>query len=123
MVHGFYAVMGGFAIYVPRDLPRSEKFLPDDASETWFLNLPPNDPRLTSLLEEEGYQRDFPDISEAEIKSKSKADGFAKTLVCIQASWFISQCLTRSMSSSPIQVFLQSRHFDEVSCSCPAHSH
>ena len=105
MVHGFYAIMGGFAIYVPKDLPSSEKFLPDDASETWFLRFPLGFLSLNYLLEQEAYQRDFPDVSEAEIKSKSKADGFAKTLVCIQAFWFISQCLTRRMSSKQAQVF------------------
>lgn len=34
--------------------------------------------------------------SKAEIASKGKADGITKTLVCMQALWFIAQCLTRS---------------------------
>lgn len=37
----------------------------------------------------------FPDISENEIRDKSKASALAKTLVCIQAGWFCVQCIAR----------------------------
>ena len=93
MVHGFYAFMGGLAIHVPRDLPDSERFLPIDAPETWFID----HNRICDGLPSEAYRRHLPDISEEEIKSKSKANGFSKALVCIQALWFIFQCLTRRM--------------------------
>lgn len=51
---------------------------------------------MNFLLKEEGTRRDeFPDLSEEDIKSKSKANGLAKGLICFQALWFIAQCLTR----------------------------
>lgn len=37
----------------------------------------------------------LPDISQEEIKDKSKADLLAKALVIIQAGWLVSQVITR----------------------------
>lgn len=37
----------------------------------------------------------IPDISEAEIREKSKANGLARFLVCLQACWFFAQILGR----------------------------
>ena len=37
LVHGFYALMGGFATKIPGNLPYSEKFLPTEFDETWFI--------------------------------------------------------------------------------------
>ena len=91
IVHGFYAVMGGFAIQIPGNLPKSRKFLPTDATETWFLD----HMTVGMMLKRQAWLDKIPDLSEAEIKSKSKANGLAKFLVCIQASWFAAQCLTR----------------------------
>jgi len=36
-----------------------------------------------------------PDLSESDILDKSKANGFAKFLVCAQALWFCAQCIFR----------------------------
>lgn len=84
--------MGGFAIQIPGNLPESKKFLPSDNSETWFLT----EAGIHFLLKEEGNGNDqIPDLSEEDIQSKSKANGLAKGLICLQALWFIAQCLTR----------------------------
>ena len=93
IVHGFYANMGGFAIRIPENLPEAKRFLPSHARKVWFLtNL-----GVRLLLEQQSDRDDFPDISTDEIQTKSKASGLAKSLVCIQASWFLAQCLTRRM--------------------------
>lgn len=89
-MHGFYAGMGGLAIHISESLPESQRFLPLNASETIFIGYH----GLQCLVEQEP---DLLDLSEIEIKSKSKANGLAKALVCIQALWFIAQCLTRRM--------------------------
>ena len=95
MVHGFYATMGGLAIRIPHDLPESKSFLPSNSSETWFLT----GRGIEYLLDAETHGlNELPDLSEQEIKAKSKANGVAKALVCAQAVWFIAQCLTRRMS-------------------------
>lgn len=91
IVHGFYAVMGGIAFEIPDNLPESKRFLSSNTTETCFLS---HDG--INLLSEQEIGRDLlPNLSEEEIKSKSKANGVAKALVCIQALWFIAQCLTR----------------------------
>lgn len=101
IVHGFYANMGGFAILIPSNLPPQKKFLPTDKDQMWFIT----NVGLRSLLDEEGPGRDeFSNLSEDEIKSKSKANSLAKTLVCIQALWFILQCLTRVAQRIPISL-------------------
>ena len=84
--------MGGLAIRVGDDLPESERFLPSENCGFWFLDTE----AIPFLLknDERGGQ-ELPNLSEEEIQSKSKANGLAKTLVCIQVSWFIAQCLTR----------------------------
>lgn len=85
--------MGGLAFTIPENLSESKRFLPYDTSETWFVG----DHGISLLLQQKKYRDVIPDLSEEEIKSKSKANGLAKALVCIQALWFIAQCLTRRM--------------------------
>ena len=89
-MHGFYVGMGGLAIHISESLPESQKFFPLNTSETVFIGRD----ALEYLIEKEP---ELLDLSEIEIKSKSKANGLAKALVCIQALWFIAQCLTRRM--------------------------
>ncbi len=118
-MHGFYAIMGGLAIQIPENLPESKKFLPSDNSETWFLT----SDGVRYLLKQEITHDNLPDLSKEEIRSKSKANGLAKALVCIQASWFIAQCITRRTFES---CFLECFDFffaDVLTalCSCTAH--
>lgn len=42
------------------------------------------------------------DISEEYIRDKSKANGFAKVIVCLQAIWFCVQCIVRVAQSQDI---------------------
>lgn len=85
MVHGFYAVMGGFAL---DSSDASEAFLPES--------------RTRAALTAEGlrflllHEPDLlPSISADQIRDKSKADGLKKFLVCVQAGWFCMSCITR----------------------------
>ena len=82
--------MGGLAVDLPRNLPENQKFLPEDY-ENCFIDFG----WIRHLLEEETMRDEFPDVSEQEIQSKSKANGLGKALVCVQALWFVAQCLTR----------------------------
>ena len=77
--------MGGFA-FEPRQFGKS--FLPGNLTRltltvTAIEFLAINEPELISK------------ISVEDIKDKSKANALAKTLVCLQASWFCLQCVTR----------------------------
>ena len=83
--------MGGFAFEIPENLPETRRFLPSDAREHWFLT----HGCLKLLSRNEASHDVIPKISSEEIKSKSKANGLAKALVCVQTLYFIAQCLSR----------------------------
>ncbi|KAM0805981.1 hypothetical protein BDR22DRAFT_194100 [Usnea florida] len=109
MVHGFYAVMGGIAFEISES--ESETFLPFKNKETWFIG--GNGIRKLASLD---YGRKvIPNLGEEEIKSKSKANGLAKALVCIQALWFIAQSLTRLAQRIPISL-LELNTFGHAVC-------
>ncbi|KAI2466417.1 hypothetical protein F4781DRAFT_424060 [Annulohypoxylon bovei var. microspora] len=71
MTHGFYANMGGFAI--------KAKSLVDGKMT------------ITPVMQ------DIPEITEEEIKDKSKSDFFIKTITIGQLLWFIIQAITRGI--------------------------
>lgn len=78
-VHSHYALMGGFV------------FDTSGASARFFLDgrtrliLTPN-----ALLKIAELQPDLiPDLSKGQIQDKSKADGFTKIVVCVQALWYV----------------------------------
>lgn len=78
--HSYFALMGGFAFEIDKQLPNC---FPRERSRLTLTtqglrHLAQVDPTL------------IPDISEAYINDKSKADWFAKALVCMQACWFIT---------------------------------
>ena len=81
--------MGGIAFEISKS--ESEMFLPSKTKEMWFIG----SKGIRRLTELESGRKVIPNVGEEEIKSKSKANGLAKALVCIQALWFIAQCLTR----------------------------
>lgn len=95
-LHSFYALMGGFA-FSDEDLSKDKRFLPGNRSRViltsdGLLRLAEHEPAL------------LPDLSKAEIIDKSKADGFGKTIVCLQASWFIMQTCSRFTAQLPISL-------------------
>jgi len=76
ITHGFFAVMGGFMIYEGNRPIRV---------------LLPNELQSYSLT----GKGDFPRISKAEIKDKSKGDFISKAVVILQTGWFVIQCIAR----------------------------
>ena len=80
---GFYTNMGGYVLSVP-NRPRV----------VLSIN------QLISLVQANLIT--VPPSSLQAIKDKSKADGFAKGLACIQASWFVLSSLARTLQSLPI---------------------
>ena len=88
MAHGFYADSGGFVLQAP-DFPP----FPVSAKQVWYLV-------------KEKYIN-APELTEKEIFDKSKADLFTKTVACLQAAWFLTQCLARAiqrLSLSPLEL-------------------
>jgi hypothetical protein len=91
-IHSHYAIMGGYAFDM-RKLPIN--FAPNQATR---LTLTPD--AVLELAKHEPHL--VPDISDEEIQDKSKADGFTKTFVCIQALWFLAQIIGRLAEHQPI---------------------
>ena len=91
MAHAFYATMRGIILQTRKEfLPEKRDRMALTASGVRYL------------LE---HQLDMvPHVREDDILDKSKASAFAKTLVCIQAAWFILQCVTRVATSLPISL-------------------
>lgn len=81
--HGFYANMGGFHLQ-PRDWPS----FPITANQLFWLV--------------EKKYIELPEMTEKEVWDKSKADGFQKTLTCVQTAWFIVQVVGRAIQRLPI---------------------
>jgi hypothetical protein len=92
--HGFYGVMGGFAIDTST---HEDQFLPLSL-ECVVLNAK----GIRFLMKKEPDL--LPNISEEYIEDKSKANGLAKFLVCFQASWFCIQVVVRMAQSLPISL-------------------
>lgn len=79
MVHGHYFAMGGLAVEF-RPYRRVERYTIDVKTFNKFLSELPES---------------IPAITEEEIMDKSKANGLAKSLVCLQTGWFCVQCVNR----------------------------
>ncbi|KAK1753845.1 hypothetical protein QBC47DRAFT_385061 [Echria macrotheca] len=85
LTHGFYANMGGFvfdADVLQQDiLPHGRRRV--TLTSLGMVELAKIAPHLV------------PDINIAHIRDKSKANGFAKTIALLQATWFGAQCISR----------------------------
>ena len=103
MTHGFYATMGGIAarLYTPVEQDNIRFFVPvqkediRDPSHASKGLLFVKESHVHELMSDEPGDQDILSISEDAIKSRSRANEVAKSIACIQAIWFVAQCLTR----------------------------
>ncbi|KAH7094870.1 hypothetical protein FB567DRAFT_600548 [Paraphoma chrysanthemicola] len=104
--HSHFAHMGGYAFDMT----------------AFPINFAPNQVRsltltacgLKDLAERDSYL--IPDISREEILDKSKADGFSKILVCLQALWFAIQCIGRLAAHHPISLLELNTFLHAICC-------
>jgi hypothetical protein len=93
MTHSFYAGMGGFVIELNgSSADRGMPFIP--GSQPLTLSA-----RGVAFLARCGH---LPNIPEDDIVDKSKADGLAKFLVCLQAAWMVVQVIARLVLGLPV---------------------
>ncbi|KAK0515583.1 hypothetical protein JMJ35_001617 [Cladonia borealis] len=85
LIHGYFAVMGGLAVDVS-DI--------DDQLRSVTLT-----PAGLKLLAERGH---FIEVSDDDIRDKSKADIFAKCLVILQVTWLAVQTISRKAAGYPL---------------------
>ena len=93
MSHGFYAGMGGFVFDI-EDMSSGEDSIFPSGSCRLTLTA-----RAVALLCRCGL---LPQIRRSEILDKSKADGLAKALACLQAGWMVAQVIARVHYGLPI---------------------
>ena len=95
MTHGFFIIMGGFHLF-----ERSSESKNDDQSIS-----PEDDNPLHPLLADDLTHEDiysFTMPTKVEIEDKGKSDWLAKSLVLLQTSWFVLQCIARGIEHLPL---------------------
>ena len=94
MTHGFFIVMGGFHLFrhgsEESDSQRRKSQEDDD----------PLHPLLANDLTRDDISFTMPTL--AEIEDKGKSDWLAKSLVLLQTSWFVMQCIARGIEQLPV---------------------
>ena len=95
MTHGFFMIMGGFHLFQrsAEETSNNRSILQDDQplyplkeSDLWYCD---------------GYES-FIMPTEEEIRDKGKSDWLTKSLVLLQTSWFVMQCIARAIEHLPV---------------------
>ncbi|KAL9594735.1 MAG: hypothetical protein Q9179_005262 [Wetmoreana sp. 5 TL-2023] len=91
--------MGGYAFDLSKDT--KPRIWPQQ-----YNRLTPNAIAVLGCLisQDKSLRGVVPFLSEEEIWDKSKANGLAKAIVCIQAAWFCTQCITRLGQGMPVSL-------------------
>ena len=97
MTNGFFIVMGGFHLFERSSKETSN----NDRAISQEADKPLHPLRASDLIQCNGYSEFFMP-TEAEIKDKGKSDWLAKSLVLLQTSWFVMQCIARAIEHLPI---------------------
>ncbi|KAI1452571.1 hypothetical protein F4805DRAFT_446991 [Annulohypoxylon moriforme] len=98
MTHGFYVGMGGFAIKTNKSetpIFLNHRSLLYVCGVTRTADVQPPEVRVTA--DKEAIVKELPQITEEEIKDKSKSDLFIKIITIGQLCWFIIQAIARGV--------------------------
>ena len=95
--HGFFMIMGGFHLF-----ERSLKETGKDNRNISQEDDKPLHPLQASDLEDCDVYESFIMPTKAEIQDRGKSDWLAKSLVLLQTSWFIMQCIARAREHLPV---------------------
>ena len=89
--HGFFMIMGGFHLFECSLKETGE----DNRNMSQEDDKPLHPLGALDLEDHEGYEP-FIMPTKAEIQDRGKSDWLAKSLVLLQTSWFITQCIARA---------------------------
>ena len=95
MMHGFFIIMGGFHLF-----ERSSEEKSGTQSISQEDDYPLHPLLVDDLVCDDIYTFTMP--TEVEIKDKGKSDGLAKSLILVQTSWFVMQCIARAIEHLPV---------------------
>ena len=96
MTHGFFIIMGGFHLF-----ERSSESKHGDQSISPEDDDPLHPLGLSDLSQCDDYES-FTMPTKAEIEDKGKSDWLAKSLILLQTSWFVIQCIARGIEHLPL---------------------
>ena len=96
--HGFFIIMGGFHLFERT----SEGTSNDDRGISREDDKPLHPLKASDLVRCDDYSESFIMRTKAEIQDRGKGDWFAKSLVLLQTSWFVMQCIARAINHLPI---------------------
>ena len=97
VTHGFFMIMGGFHLFEHR----SEETSNDDRSISREDDKALDPLQAKDLVQCDGYES-FIMPTEAEIMDRGKSDWLAKSLVLLQTSWFVMQCIAHAIKHLPV---------------------
>ena len=100
MTHGFFIIMGGFHLF--EHDPRSKKKNNDDGSTVREDDKPLHPLKESDLWDCDRRYESFVMPTKAEIKDRGKSDWLAKSLVLLQTTWFVMQCIARGIEHLPV---------------------
>ena len=95
--HGFFMIMGRFHLF-----ERSLKETGEDNRNISQEGDKPLHPLQADDLDDCNGYESFIMPTKAEIQDRGKSDWLAKTLVLLQTSWFIMQCIARAREHLPV---------------------
>ena len=96
MTHGFFIIMGGFHLF-----ERNSEEMSNDRGISQD-DKPLHPLQASDFVEFDGYSETFIMPTETEIEDKGKSDWLAKSLVLLQTSWFVMQCIARAVEHLPV---------------------
>ena len=109
MTHGFFIIMGGFHLFKHGSMETgtNEQFISQE-DDIPIHPLAANDlyrygtwPDMNTIRSDVDFSS-FTVPTEAEIKDRGKSDWLAKSLVLLQTSWFVMQCIGRAIEHLPV---------------------
>ena len=96
--HGFFIIMGGFHLF-----ERSSKEASNGNRSISREDDKPLHPlQEYDLRKSDAYSESFTMPTQAEIKDRGKSDWLAKSLVLLQTTWFVMQCIARAIKHLPV---------------------
>ena len=102
MTHGFFIIMGGFHLFEHGSIETSD----NDMAMLHEDDIPLHPLSAGNLNREDtSIDIDFSSFTvptEAEIRDRGKGDWIAKSLVLLQTSWFLMQCIARAIEHLPV---------------------
>ena len=98
MTHGFFIIMGGFHLF-----ERSSRGMSNRNQNISREDDKPLHPLQEKDLQKcDGYSELFYIPTKLEIKDRGKSNWLAKSLVLLQTSWFVMQCIARAIEHLPV---------------------